>query len=244
VADEPLPRPPMRVDDLDPGRARLDHARRPAGTPGRHRRLDGPPTLGRARDDPGGLGPGGRAAEQARDRDDVPPGGPTGPGASRRLCHGRPPCRFAQDGRMWGRGMPGPAAPLILARPRGGMKARESGGRPTLRRALAFFAALAALLLPHAPARAACGEHDARPAIPIELPRRPPACSGPSCSRDRAIPPAATAPKVEFRAFALLDPSSPPLAIPAHSLRAHDGRDGLSPIGRVTEIDRPPCFPA
>ena len=132
------------------------------------------------------------------------------------------------------------------------MNTRAPGSRPSRRPAPAILLAVAALMLPHASARAGCGSHDARPSIPLgwaetgpverpDPPDRPPTCSGLTAPAP-SLPPIVATPTPDPRLGHLRGLPVDP--IPDRRSAAWSSRsDGLDPIGRVTEVERPPCRP-
>ena len=130
------------------------------------------------------------------------------------------------------------------------MNPRTSADHPERPGASAALLAVAALMFLCAPARAGCGPSDHRPALPLggvrvappdESPRpgHTPTCSGPSCSRNKAPLPIAPTVKLAPRLDLCESPSSG-WGIATRPGRPIERRQDLIPIGRVTDIDRPP----
>jgi hypothetical protein len=141
-----------------------------------------------------------------------------------------------------------PSHPSML---RGGMNPRVSPNHPRRCWAPAALLAVGALLFHGESARAGCMSGDHRPALPLggaqvaptdEPPPPPvqhPTCSGPSCSRDKIPSPIAPTvklvPRVDLCTGSQTDRA--PVNRPGRPI---ERRRGLTPIGRVTDIDRPP----
>ncbi len=119
----------------------------------------------------------------------------------------------------------------------------------------ALLLAAAVWALPCATAEAGCGSHDGRPTVPLgwmeagtstdrPVPSdRTPACSGPSCSRRPAPTPILPAPRSLPHPDVWVEDRATPLPVKGPDDVA-TGRQELSPIGRITDIERPPCHPA
>ena len=99
-----------------------------------------------------------------------------------------------------------------------------------------------------ASSRADCRSHAERPTLALEWsaglifidrPSPKPACSGRSCSKT-AIPPVVASPAPPTPRD-LAEPTSPRLIAAPRSADLFDRPEGWNPIGRATEVDRPPC---
>jgi hypothetical protein len=129
------------------------------------------------------------------------------------------------------------------------MNTRASGRPPSRRLAPAILLAVVALALPCASVRAECGSHGSRPTIPLEWtrvsassepPDQMPTCSGLNCSRNRSFPPMASIPKSLPRLDLCDAPTPEP--VPDHRAGSWSERsEEFHPIGRKTEVERPPC---
>jgi hypothetical protein len=134
------------------------------------------------------------------------------------------------------------------------MNTRSYIDRASIRLAPAIVMAAVAWLFCCTSAEAGCGSHTARPTVTLDWqsasppvqrqvpPEKPPSCSGRDCSGNPASP-LVTNPDP--------DPSRDLFAVVSNELRlvqpakSVDNRSvGLSPIGRETKIERPPCRPA
>jgi hypothetical protein len=131
------------------------------------------------------------------------------------------------------------------------MNTRASGSPPWRRLAPTILLAVAALAFPGTSARAECGSHGDRPTLPLKWakaevpidraapPDRVPTCSGLDCSRT-SLPPIAS-PSKPLPRLDLCD-STTPEPLPGFQGDSWvDRSEKFNPIGRVTEIERPPC---
>jgi hypothetical protein len=131
------------------------------------------------------------------------------------------------------------------------MNTRASGNPPSKRLAPAILLVVVVLVFPRATARAECGSHGERPTIPLEStraaspierpdpPARVPACSGLNCSRTSFPPIASTSkplPRLDLR-----DETAPEPVPGSRSRSWVERSEGFNPIGRETEVERPPC---
>jgi hypothetical protein len=137
---------------------------------------------------------------------------------------------------------------------RGGMNTRSQIDRASIRLAPAVVMAAVAWLFCCASADAGCGSHTALPAVTLDwqsasppaerqVPaEKPPSCSGRDCAGNPASPLVANPEPDPYRD--LLDTVSNELRLvqPLKSVESRSAR--LSPIGRETKIERPPCCPA
>jgi hypothetical protein len=134
------------------------------------------------------------------------------------------------------------------------MNTRASGSPRHRHPAPALLLVVAALAFPGAPAGAGCGSHDDRPALPLgwsmaeaptgrpAVPDRMPTCSGLNCSRTPS-PPIASMPGPPPRPD--LCGATTPGPEPGHRVNESAGQsEALRPIGRETDVERPPCGPA
>jgi hypothetical protein len=129
-------------------------------------------------------------------------------------------------------------------------------GRPSSRPIPALLMASIALVLCCASVEAGCGSHQGRPAVALDWrnastlaesnqttpPEKPPTCSGLNCG-GMPVPPIVTSPEPDpYRDLSAGVSAELLLDQPAESVVSRSA--GLNPIGRETEIERPPCRPA
>jgi hypothetical protein len=136
---------------------------------------------------------------------------------------------------------------------RGGMNTRSYIDRASIRLAPAFVMAAVAWLFFCASAEAGCGSHTARPAVALDWqsasppvegqvpPQKPPSCSGRDCAGNPASPLVTNPEPDPSRDLLGAVANELRLVKPAKSVANRSAR--LSPIGRETKIERPPCRP-
>ena len=128
------------------------------------------------------------------------------------------------------------------------MNTRAPGRRPSRCLVPALLVAVAALTFPCATTEAGCGSHDGRPTVALEWAGltpstpadRPPVCLGLNCSRT-SLPPVVAPPAPPPPHADILDGSTPEPFSGRRPRFRIERFDGLIPIGRKTEIERPPC---
>jgi hypothetical protein len=134
------------------------------------------------------------------------------------------------------------------------MNTRSHIDRVSIPLAPAFVMAAVAWLCGCASADAGCGSHTARPAIALDWQsasppferqapaEKQPSCSGRSCAGNPASPLVTHPDPDPYRDLFAVGSIEFHLVQTVKSVQNRS--DGLSPIGRETKIERPPCRPA
>ncbi len=134
------------------------------------------------------------------------------------------------------------------------MNTRSYIDRASIGLAPAFVMAAVAWLFCCASAEAGCGSHTSRPAVAVDWqnasspferqapPEKQPSCSGRDCAGNPASPLMSHPDPDPSRDLFAADSIEFLLVQPSKSVEKRSA--GLSPIGRETKIERPPCWPA